>query len=940
MAALAIGILGASPSTASGAAALPLSYGDPNGSFRPLDIHNSGRPTDLYVNYREWDLASPFAATIYTNGAVATTTNTSTIWTRAYGLEKDGKPSIPAPTIHFRPGQLLQINLHNDLEGEDLVDFEDALESALDNDEPIRGTTHQEVNIPHNPDNTNLHVHGLHVDPSRDDVTYVLIPPNEKRQDYSKMLQMKIPPFIYDTTSPISDELIDGWRIPTLPAMKATAKMGIKGPSVEAIVAAIAKGEKALLRLLQQNNLFWGVSIGVSWPYQYVIPKDHLPGTHWYHAHKHGATSTHVENGMAGSFVISPFTDQYIYPDFPPALDIPLVLQKIANFALGHGNGQTKAANIAGAGASQIQSTVNGIAYSTNNNQSVVKLATSQIARFRIINGGSNHKSITYLWLGVDNNNDGVPDTDGSSNVITYPLTLAAVDGITLSTPYTTDYKRPLFMAPGNRADVFIKTPNTNTNLVLFENDPTTGGTPLGNTIANSYNLTEQSFQPVYWKQAVSSPAFTLATNTLSNGDQYLNLVKQNTNVVNTWQPARPILSGDKSSGQLSINLAEVKAAQFPSGSWQVGPGVEQGGGATTAGALLAISVDSTQRRYHGEPSSLPTAATLSPVSPTTSNPSSTRLVKLENGQIKPGIPGYVAPFPSGKTPPKSRVVVFDKAGVNFTYTNPGTTNTSKPINQFSLNGRLFDLNDSVGDADALSLIQAQALENVDINGGTVTRNSQGIKTWDNQVLINNQTNVFWTNPGYFNSIANVGTATSPVFDFDTSNSHAPTYQEVTGIDNPGKPQAQSWEEWLIINNSSINHPFHIHINPFLVTEIGVLKFTDANGETPTTAQGRGYVKGSWDMTTLPSGTDHPLGYVVNNWWDTIIIPPHGYVKMRMWINVPTQQPPAPQYVNAGGGQWSIKENDNAERSWVFHCHILRHEDRGMMMIVETEKAD
>src|SRR5215831_13782162 len=28
------------------------------------------------------------------------------------------------------------------------------------------------------------------------------------------------------------------------------------------------------------------------------------PGTHWYHAHKHGSTATNVMEGMAGAFII------------------------------------------------------------------------------------------------------------------------------------------------------------------------------------------------------------------------------------------------------------------------------------------------------------------------------------------------------------------------------------------------------------------------------------------------------------------------------------------------------------------------------------------------------------------------------------------------------------------------------------------------------------
>ena len=69
------------------------------------------------------------------------------------------------------------------------------------------------------------------------------------------------------------------------------------------------------------------------------------------------------------------------------------------------------------------------------------------------------------------------------------------------------------------------------------------------------------------------------------------------------------------------------------------------------------------------------------------------------------------------------------------------------------------------------------------------------------------------------------------------------------------------------------------------------------------------------------------MSWVVNNWLDTIVIPPHGYVKFRYWMNVPQQ--------NDSGS--IIEENVNRFGNWVYHCHILRHEDRGMMMIVGTQ---
>lgn len=80
-------------------------------------------------------------------------------------------------------------------------------------------------------------------------------------------------------------------------------------------------------------------------------------------------------------------------------------------------------------------------------------------------------------------------------------------------------------------------------------------------------------------------------------------------------------------------------------------------------------------------------------------------------------------------------------------------------------------------------------------------------------------------------------------------------------------------EEWILKNLTGGDHPFHIHVNPFEV-------FTEEG------KPGR--------------------------WQDTVNIPPGGQVRMRMRIR------------NYGG-------------KFVLHCHILTHEDRGMMQLVEVK---
>jgi FtsP/CotA-like multicopper oxidase with cupredoxin domain len=183
-------------------------------------------------------------------------------------------------------------------------------------------------------------------------------------------------------------------------------------------------------------------------------------------------------------------------------------------------------------------------------------------------------------------------------------------------------------------------------------------------------------------------------------------------------------------------------------------------------------------------------------------------------------------------------------------------------------------------------------------------------------------------------------------------------------------------EEWTIKNETAdtangpgvIDHPFHIHINPFQITEVfdpnenltdpktGKLETQmDADGKTipvPRYVMDKAVldeqrkdekkypfasrqcfldpekketwsVAGAcrthpqqthriwWDVFAIPSGRDS--GLTNEETKQPIIIP--GYFKMRS------------RFVDYPG-------------SYVFHCHILVHEDRGMMYTVEVQPLD
>ena len=102
-----------------------------------------------------------------------------------------------------------------------------------------------------------------------------------------------------------------------------------------------------------------------------------------------------------------------------------------------------------------------------------------------------------------------------------------------------------------------------------------------------------------------------------------------------------------------------------------------------------------------------------------------------------------------------------------------------------------------------------------------------------------------------------------------------------------------NFEEWTLINRSFSDHPFHIHVNPFLVTHI--------NGQALPEPEWR-------DTILVPAATG---GQVPDSNSRNINLADHGTITFRTFLD--------PLFPG----------------SFVFHCHILTHEDVGMMQEIE-----
>lgn len=131
----------------------------------------------------------------------------------------------------------------------------------------------------------------------------------------------------------------------------------------------------------------------------------------------------------------------------------------------------------------------------------------------------------------------------------------------------------------------------------------------------------------------------------------------------------------------------------------------------------------------------------------------------------------------------------------------------------------------------------------------------------------------------------------APYFTLDGVQFNEEHYDQTLVLDEP--------KEWLITNTTSIRHPYHIHVNPFQLIEV-----FDPNDSSNNYKAEK---DGIWhDVILIPPAKNNGGNLVIGN--DGKAVEP-GYVRIRS------------RYVDFTG-------------DFVLHCHLLGHEDRGMMQLV------
>jgi FtsP/CotA-like multicopper oxidase with cupredoxin domain len=187
------------------------------------------------------------------------------------------------------------------------------------------------------------------------------------------------------------------------------------------------------------------------------------PGTHWYHAHKHGSTTVNVANGMTGAFIIEGasydgtlnqfYKDGWTGPQ-PWARSQPvLVINQL---------GVTP--NLAGGGfaggfpGGPLPFQVNG------RSQPVIAMQPGQVQLWRIANTAS--RGAVFM-------SGFAPKTTPATSVPSSPQVFAwkqiAQDGVQFNdVNYGNSQNPQLVLAAGNRADILVQAPTTPGQYVLL----------------------------------------------------------------------------------------------------------------------------------------------------------------------------------------------------------------------------------------------------------------------------------------------------------------------------------------------------------------------------------------------------------------------------------------------------------------------------------------
>jgi FtsP/CotA-like multicopper oxidase with cupredoxin domain len=377
---------------------------------------------------------------------------------------------IPGPTLRARVGDLIEVQFENLIDTQHFINSLDRGDGGCDitfagsGKKSANLNTDKMPNCLHGSSTANVHFHGTHTTPSTtgDNVLLFIrpavapLPPDGQKaidafftaceKNGSPSYWTDMPPTwqglqkrwisYYDNTAPYKGQSPPQGGPPVLP------------PDMQ--LSPVNQTEIA-------NRLWPQFHIGY-FPYCFRIPAydpakvkmGQSPGTHWYHAHKHGSTALNVANGMTGAFIIEGKYDDDLnkfYKSNPnwKFQEQVLVIQQL-----------TTVLNLTVPGGGPGSRSVPPL--SVNGRLSpVITMQPNQVQLWRLINGAERDAALFkgFFARGSTTACTGTP----TATCVHWKQT--AQDGVQFKySNYVGSEDSQINMAPANRADLLLQAPS------------------------------------------------------------------------------------------------------------------------------------------------------------------------------------------------------------------------------------------------------------------------------------------------------------------------------------------------------------------------------------------------------------------------------------------------------------------------------------------------
>jgi FtsP/CotA-like multicopper oxidase with cupredoxin domain len=135
------------------------------------------------------------------------------------------------------------------------------------------------------------------------------------------------------------------------------------------------------------------------------------------------------------------------------------------------------------------------------------------------------------------------------------------------------------------------------------------------------------------------------------------------------------------------------------------------------------------------------------------------------------------------------------------------------------------------------------------------------------------------------------------------------------------QPKAGSVEDWRLVNTTEDSHPIHLHLVQFQVidrTPFDAAAYKAALQRLPSGGADPSNPPPNPDPTPYFTGAPIPPDANERGWKDTVRSNPGQVTRIR--------------------AKWALPSGVTAPQKYVFHCHILEHEDNSMMRPLQVVK--